>query len=154
MNSLVVGGIIKRVYDKFDMASFSNRLRLQKIVYLLQEAAGINLGYAFSLYSYGPYSAELTKDAFQITDFDKVDKVGFEKPEVENKFKSFLRKLGNRKNDDNWLEIATSIHLIKKLYPSKTKVEIISIIENKRRGLKGKSKGIEKVWDDMEGWLI
>lgn len=35
---------------------------LQKIVYLLQEVYGIDLGYRFSLYTYGPFSKELASD--------------------------------------------------------------------------------------------
>ena len=45
------------------LASFRDRLVLQKAVYLAQ-AAGVNLGYRFRWYLRGPYSPALTRDAF------------------------------------------------------------------------------------------
>ena len=38
------------------------RTTLMKLVYLLQEAKGIDLGYRFSLYSYGPFDADVLND--------------------------------------------------------------------------------------------
>jgi uncharacterized protein YwgA len=45
--------------------SFSDRLVLQKAVYLSQ-AAGVQLGYHYNWYLRGPYSPALTRDAFAI----------------------------------------------------------------------------------------
>lgn len=50
---------------EFNLATFSNRLILQKAVYLAQ-AAGVDLGYSFNWYLRGPYSPGLTRDAFEI----------------------------------------------------------------------------------------
>ncbi|MFO0938340.1 MAG: hypothetical protein U0798_17680 [Gemmataceae bacterium] len=47
------------------VASFDERLILQKAVYLIQ-SAGIRLGYRFRWYIRGPYSPEMTADAFAI----------------------------------------------------------------------------------------
>lgn len=38
------------------------RKRFQKIIFLLQEEHGIEFGYRFSSYLYGPYSAQLQND--------------------------------------------------------------------------------------------
>ncbi len=46
-----------------DMASFEERLILQKAILLAQQA-GVPLGYHFSWYLRGPYSRDLTADAF------------------------------------------------------------------------------------------
>lgn len=35
---------------------------LQKVIFLLQEHYGINLGYSFGLYTYGPFSSEILQD--------------------------------------------------------------------------------------------
>lgn len=153
MNSLVLGGILKRIYDKFDMLTFSNRLRLQKIIYLLQ-AHGIDLGYTFAWYLYGPYSTELTRQAFNINSFLDLKQVRFEDENIEKSFNEFICKLGKNKNDDFWLEVASSIHLLKKLYPSKTKSQIINEIENKSELFKNKRTEINRVWEEIEGWLI
>lgn len=153
MNSLITGGILKRFYTSFDIGTFSNRIKLQKIVYLIQ-ANGINLGYSFSWYLHGPYSPDLTKDAYQIGDFSKVKEVRFENPEIEAKFNDIKSKIGSHKNDDFWLEASASIHLLKKLYPMKTKEQIINDIQNKCLEFNNKKADIETVWAEVEGWLV
>lgn len=49
------------------LTTFSERLILQKAVYLAQ-AAGVQLGYHYNWYLRGPYSPSLTKDAFAVAD--------------------------------------------------------------------------------------
>lgn len=153
MNSLIVGGILKRIYNNFDMGTFSNRLKLQKVVYLLQQS-GINLGYNFNFYHYGPYCSELAKDGFNIANFDKVRPVGFEDTKTEKIFHEFFNKIKRHKNNIKWLEIASSIHLLRKIYPSFSKNEIVSKICKKRKELDYQENYIKTVWSDIEGWLI
>lgn len=49
----------------FKINSFQDRLIMQKSVYLAQ-AAGVNLGYYYHWYLYGPYSPSLTRDEYAI----------------------------------------------------------------------------------------
>ena len=49
----------------FEINGFQDRLIMQKAVYLAQ-AAGVNLGYYYHWYLYGPYSPSLTRDEFAI----------------------------------------------------------------------------------------
>lgn len=49
----------------FKIESFVDRLIVQKAVYLAQ-AAGVNLGYYYHWYLYGPYSPSLTRDEYAI----------------------------------------------------------------------------------------
>jgi len=49
----------------FKVDIFEDRLIMQKAVYLAQ-AAGVNLGYYYHWYLYGPYSPSLTRDEFAI----------------------------------------------------------------------------------------
>ena len=49
----------------FKIDGFQDRLIMQKSVYLAQ-AAGINLGYYYHWYLYGPYSPSLTRDEYAI----------------------------------------------------------------------------------------
>lgn len=151
MNSLVIGGILKKIYTSFDMASFDNRLKLQKIIYLVQ-AYGINLGYTFNLYVYGPYSPELTKTGFYMEDFNSIKEIGFEEDTITKKFDEFKEKIEPFKDNLKWLEIASTIHLFKQLSPSKNKVQIVSdILKIKTKFTKNQ---IEKVWEEILGWLI
>jgi hypothetical protein len=48
-----------------DLSTFDSRLILQKTVYLVQ-AARVDLGYTFNWYRRGPYSPDLTNDAFAL----------------------------------------------------------------------------------------
>ena len=56
---------IKDLDMPFKIDSFMDRLIMQKAVYLAQ-AAGVNLGYYYRWYLYGPYSPSLTRDEFAI----------------------------------------------------------------------------------------
>ena len=49
----------------FKIDGFQSRLIMQKSVYLAQ-AAGVNLGYYYHWYLYGPYSPSLTRDEYSI----------------------------------------------------------------------------------------
>ena len=49
------------------LATFSERLNIQKRVYLTQ-LTGLDLGYRFGWYIRGPYCRELTADAFTLKD--------------------------------------------------------------------------------------
>ena len=50
---------------RFKIDGFVDRLIMQKTVYLAQ-AAGVNLGYYYHWYLYGPYSPSLTRDEYAI----------------------------------------------------------------------------------------
>ena len=50
---------------RFQIDGFRDRLIMQKTIYLAQ-AAGVNLGYYYHWYLYGPYSPSLTRDEFAI----------------------------------------------------------------------------------------
>jgi uncharacterized protein YwgA len=125
VNPLFLGGVLKNIYSSFDMQSFENRLKLQKIIYLLQ-AHGLNLGYVFSLYLYGPYSTELTRDGFELPEFSKINFASFENTDSQGKFQSFVRFIEPHKNNITWLEIAASIHLLIKIgYSEENAIEFI-----------------------------
>jgi hypothetical protein len=46
---------------------------IQKLVYLLQQAKGVPLGYNFALHYYGPYSEELWSDLWTLQDWGYLD---------------------------------------------------------------------------------
>lgn len=59
--------VLDELGESSDISSVSERLRLQKAVYLTQ-ALGLNLGYHYSWYLRGPYSTSLTQDYYQLAD--------------------------------------------------------------------------------------
>jgi uncharacterized protein YwgA len=56
---------VKGLNLPFQINTFEDRLILQKAVYLAQ-TAGVNLGYYYHWYLYGPYSPSLTRDEYAI----------------------------------------------------------------------------------------
>jgi uncharacterized protein YwgA len=123
-----LAGILKNFYNSFSMNTFTNRLKIQKIIYLMQ-AYGLNIGYLYSYYLYGPYSTDLTKDAYSMPDFNKISKMSFSGKEDSNKFEQFINFIGKRKNDVFWLEVCSSIHLL--YNQGYSKKQIINFIKNK-----------------------
>jgi uncharacterized protein YwgA len=119
----LLAGVLARI-GKFSLDSFQDRLKLQKTVYLLQ-AFGIFLGYNFNWYVYGPYSPGLASDAFGmapgLTNFEPI---WFSDPEVENRFEQFLRFVSQKKDSPDWLELVASIHMLRQMYPQKSREEI------------------------------
>jgi len=56
--------VLRELEIKSDMRLFSTRLRIQKILYLLQEL-GLQTGWKFSWYVRGPYSPDLAHELFE-----------------------------------------------------------------------------------------
>lgn len=149
MNPNILAGLMKRVYSHFDMGTFENRLKLQKFVYFLQHGFGLNLGYEFTWYTYGPYSVDLMKEGFQ-AEFDSAPSIGFKDSQSELRFKKFLEFFQERAEDPLWLEIASSIHLLQRLDPSRSDKEIIDQIKQKRPYLGGKEKEIFSIFTELK----
>lgn len=149
MNPNIIAGLINRVYPNFGMFSFDNRLKLQKFTYFLQHGFGLNIGYEFNWYTYGPYCIELTKDGF-LADFVNTPELKFAEEEAEGKFKQFLGFIEKRKDDTEWLEIASSFHLLKQLNPSIEEKALVEIIKNKREEFKEKEGEIKRVLDELK----
>jgi uncharacterized protein YwgA len=116
--------ILSRVLDiltfgRPDMAEFSNRLQLQKIIYLLQ-SSGVSLGYGFSWYVKGPYSPELTKALYELYQNDSIyeecKNIKFKDHDaIVTKLKKFNDILGEDRNNITYLEVLASLHYINKV---------------------------------------
>ena len=128
MDCDILAGLVKRAYPSFNMDSFENRLKIQKFVFLLKNALS-DLGYHFNLYLRGPYSPELARDAFQISDWSEIKEIRFKEEEKETKFKKFLAFLEPFKEDTKWLEIASTIVLMKEALQTDNKNFIIKEVK-------------------------
>lgn len=116
--------VLSRVLDiltigRPDMAEFSNRLQLQKIIYLLQ-SSGVSLGYGFSWYVKGPYSPELTKVLYEIyqndTIYEESKNIKFKDNDaIVDKLQKFNDILGEDRNNITYLEVLASLHYINKV---------------------------------------
>ncbi len=95
------------------MSTFQGRLILQKTVYLLQ-AFGISLGYRYSWYLFGPYSAELARDGFELAAGVPVPAVPFEGKGREA-LARFMDFIGPYRHDAHMLELLASFHMLMRL---------------------------------------
>ena len=104
----------------FEIDSFTDRLILQKAVYLAQEK-GVHLGYYYSWYLYGPYAPTLTRDVYDIKseldeDFDESQ--GWELDEDSQQrlkpLAQLLAKYRDRSQLARKLELLASVHFIVK----------------------------------------
>lgn len=102
------------------LQSFSNRLNLQKKVYLSQ-IAGTDLGYRFGWYLRGPYSTSLTRDAFTLKDemaTGDTEYKGFQLAPEATKALDKAKELwavppGFAGGNDDWLELLASLHYLR-----------------------------------------
>jgi len=121
--------ILYMLARNFDLKrdTIKERLRLQKTIYLLQ-AHGLQLGYGFSWYRYGPYSQDLVYDAYAV--------LGSERQKHENaarglsfsrntlrKFEKFRQICGDVLNDAGELEVAASVDFVRQTWPEKGSIE-------------------------------
>lgn len=143
----VLGGLLKRLYEDFSVSNFADRLKVQKFVYILQNR-GINIGYLFNFYLYGPYSTDLTRTAFQIEDFSSIKETRFVKSEVETKFENILSKLQNHKDDVRWLEGASSILFLAEMKYSRKL--IYSRLFSKK--IPFEKEQVDVIWKELEEW--
>ena len=94
------------VIDDTD-GGFETRFRIQKLVYLSSHF-GLNHGYHYNIYRYGPYSRSLADDYYTIGENPQDFEAEFNEPLPANfDYESFLRAVNDK--DNNWLEIATTL---------------------------------------------
>ena len=120
--SVDLGFILSSIpQSDFKLDKFSDRLRLQKIIYSIQ-MFGVHLGYDFSWCIRGPYCTKLAKAGRELNVFyDEIPKdieIGFRDDNDQKAFiraKNFMKKLDKmlKKTDLDFtdkIEIAASIH--------------------------------------------
>ncbi|MCM1296074.1 MAG: hypothetical protein NC311_11080 [Muribaculaceae bacterium] len=111
----ILASIYSSVYgENFDYSKLSDRIKLQKAVYLL-ENMGITVGdYSFTLKQYGPYSLALDCDAQKNS---KNIEIRFSKT-AEQGFKKIKEYINEREIYDlvKWMECITTLHYLKTVY--------------------------------------
>ena len=151
-----LGYILRQFPDlDFGMDDFDHRLRVQKFVYLLQ-AFDIYLGYDYSWYLHGPYCTRLATVAYALGPlYDKIpcDKdMVFVNPAVQKRFEQFKRFIRGRENDNDFLEVAASEHILHKT-SGMPRADIVKRVAAKRNRF---DEGYcNDVWDEMrEKWRL
>lgn len=142
--------------------SLRNRKILQKRVYFLQ-VFGVNLGYNFGWYIYGPYSSELAHDTYSLSlqksvAPETIEDVTLDRIEQENitKLKEFLKEYDRPDNNyAYWLELLASIHFLNQeaFISNKTKDSIIAKLKEKK-GNKFEDKDINEAWEYLQNYHL
>jgi uncharacterized protein YwgA len=138
-----------------NIQTFEDSKKLQKIVYFLQRI-GLDMGYRFGWYIHGPYSSDLTKDAFELynqketlkeTEFSELDQTEIDVIERVKKF------LGDLRDSANMLELLASLDFIKNIaYIPNVKDKNKQIVIDQLKKLEPKKfsdDDIEMSWDRL-----
>jgi len=135
-----------------NLTSLSSRIVLQKKVYFAQ-AFGIDLGYGFGWYVFGPYSTELTKDAYGLLGLESriepaQDRGLQTQVQKLNEFFQKAEELGSEGSEPYWLELLSSLHFLTAHAAPQigTKAECIAKIKLIKPG-RFSDKDIELAWE-------
>jgi len=82
--------------------------------------------------------------------FNSISILEFEDSKKEEQFKEFIKFLNGDINNENWLEIASSIHLFRRLYPQEGSQEIIKRVMEKNEKFKNMEDEIKIISAKIE----
>lgn len=131
-NSLLATVYCDVYQERFSSTDFSKRVKMQKLVYLLQEA-GISLGdYSFFWYKHGPYCQKLQDDILY-SNFTNNEEIHYSDNAYRtiSKFKD-LFQIKTDYNQIHWVECLASLQYLRSnvfAYDAKPK-DIISKLES------------------------
>jgi hypothetical protein len=159
-SQIVLKLVLDAVDQMLELDSFDQRLMVQKKVYLTQ-LTGLDLAYRFGWYLHGPYSRELTRDAFRLKeemelgerDFENETLSAYARKRVEQAPKIWANKPDGI-GDDDWLELLASLHYLRHIaYMGKNARRDFddvwkALIESKPR-FKGRKDDGRRVWEQL-----
>ncbi len=132
-------GYLSEIDDiwRFSLNNIEDRKKLQKFVYLLQ-ALGCRLHYHYNLYIHGPYSPELTREAYNLNLIQNpIREILSRRVKVDDLELGKIRKLkelvkGLDRSED--LEILATIHYLKHVayMPDRSKEAIFKELLEKK----------------------
>ena len=151
-----LGYVLRQFPDlDFGMDDFDHRMRIQKFVYLLQ-TFDIYLGYDYSWYLRGPYCTQLATIAYTLSrshDSIPIDQeMVFTNPDVQERFEEFKKFVRGRENNNDFLEIAASLHMLRKAYDDIDRDVIVARVAAKRDHFDRAM--CEAVWGELERWNL
>ena len=140
MSNRLLTVLYKDIFEKKpDKNSFDDRLKLQKLVYLLEEA-GRNVGdYNFSWYKHGPYSQKLQYDILDINEYNQAKNINYtEESKIVMKAIKKLIEAKKVYTTEERIETVSSLLYLKKYMTSlnKSDKDLINIFETKKPNLR------------------
>lgn len=130
--------VYKKVFDEpFSYGSFDDRLKMQKMVYLLQEE-GVNIGhYGFDWYKHGPYSQVLLDDMYMENGSACIE-LNYTQ-EAEQRIKRLKEIFSEEDAKEkygmkNWTECLASIHFLrmKEMGSNASEDEVLQVLMDRK----------------------
>jgi len=123
---------VLRDMSEINLDHFDNRLRLQKLGFLAQEM-GINGGFPFSWYIYGPYSSSLTSVLFLGEEVEAFNEpIQLTEPE-QNVVNNLQQLFGEGIDDSSTLELFGSVWYLMSAHPASDELGRVMEIMNQEK---------------------
>lgn len=137
--------VLKLIFNQLgitsDISDVTKRKIIQKSIYLLQEL-GANLNYHYGWYIKGPYSPDLTKDYYELSEIEAIEENDWKDKALKDdvvRIIENLKPLMEPPSDikcekDDWLELLASIRFLGKI-PGKNDSDVKKIIKERKSHL-------------------
>lgn len=118
------------------MDTFTERKKLQKLVYLLDKVFGMDFNFTYNWYLHGPYSPEVTKLLFDGIEDPQVDQSDFGGLSVDDwkKLEQLKLFLKDDLNSTDQLELLVSLHYLMQYlkHPNITEKDVVTFLKKKK----------------------
>jgi uncharacterized protein YwgA len=137
--------VLKLIFNQLgitsDIGDVAKRKIIQKTIYLLQELGG-NLNYHYGWYIKGPYSPDLTKDYYELSEIEASDESDWKDKSLKDDAIQIIEKLKPLMKPpyqiecekDDWLELLASIRFLRKI-PGKNDSDVEKLIKERKNHL-------------------
>ena len=159
-SQVVLKLLLDAIGQPLKLDTFDDRFMIQKKTYLTQ-LTGIDLAYRFGWYLRGPYSRELTRDAFRLKEqleLGEEDYKGEQLSPAAAKRVARASQIWDKRPsgiaESDWLELLASLHYLKHIayWPGGTPKDFDGIfkglVDSKPR-FKGRKADAQKAWDQL-----
>jgi uncharacterized protein YwgA len=133
-----------------DNTDFENRIKMQKLVYLLTYYGVIFSNYRFTWWRYGPYSPQLADDAFT---FHNIDHASPSIDELET-FRKVERGRSILKNAENSELIASYLYLVSRMTDPTPEDVLEELLQRKPYFTPEQIQEVMSVWEEALGTPI
>src|SRR6266568_5877237 len=125
------------------METFADRLRLQKIVWLMQKF-DVKLGFKYSWYLHGPYSPELTRNLYEIVQSNLPEHESIAARDLA-RIDALRTVLGDDLNSADKLELLASIDFLRHSVGPLTRGDVKTFLAETKPYFN--EKQIEECWE-------
>lgn len=160
-SQIVLKLVLDAIEQPLNLSTFDDRFMIQKKTYLAQ-LTGADLAYRFGWYLRGPYSRELTRDAFRLKEQLDDGEEDYKQEQLSPRIAKLVKKApsiwGHRPSgvtESDWLELLASLHYLKHIayWPRGTPDGFVGVfkglIDSKPR-FKERKPDAKEAWGQLE----